>query len=514
MGPASTILGSETSANFFSVLGAEPAVGRTFARGEDRPGDNGFVVLSWNLWQSKFHGDPGVLGQVITINETNRQVIGVMPRSFAFPSTRIQFWVPARIDPSANLDYWGGSFVPLVARLNPGFSVQQAAIEIHALAGNIWTLFPWPMPKHWNADTTAVSLQADLAGDNRLKLLILLAVVGVVLAVACANVAGLQLARAASRRKEIAMRAALGAGSIRIIRQLLTENLVLALAAGSLGILLGKAALPLARNLVPADIPGVAATSLDWRVVLFAIAISLLTGLAFGIVPALGAPKLDLIDAMRTGSQRSTTRSWIALRSGLIGSEIALTVILVLGAGLLMKSLYNLTTANPGFDPLHILTVKVSPNQSYCEQRGSCVEFYNRLVQQSRGIPGVLESAAANSVPMDGQLPTIAADVEDHPRTTEFPSPMLWTGAVTPAYFHLMRIPIIAGRTFQDFDGPTASPVILISESTAKHYWPNANPIGKHIRKTGEATWRTIVGVVGMSVSSTSPTKLLTQSMA
>lgn len=496
VGPASRITGSETSANFFSVLGATVERGRTFEPGEDRPGNDGVVILSHELWRDGFHSDPDILGRAVTLAGINRRVIGITPTDFVFPSTRVQFWVPARIDPSNTVDYWSGEFVPLIARLRPGANLQQARNEIHSLAAGVWKLFPWPMPRGWNADSTVISLQSDLAGDTRAELFILLGAVGMVLIIACANVASLLLARATTRRKEVAMRAALGAGSARIIRQLLTESVVLALTAGALGLMLGTTALSLFRAVVPADIPGMAKAGLDWRVCLFAAALSILTGLSFGIIPALNAGKLDLVEAMRSGSQRSATKGWMALRSWLIAGEIALTVVLVVGAGLLIKSLYDLTAVNPGFNSARILTIKISPNQSFCTQRESCSAFYRRLLEQARGLSGVINVAAANTVPLDGQLPAIPADVQDHPRTADFPSPMLWTGAVTPSYFRLMQIPLIAGRLFSEADGPEAAPVILISASTARRFWPGVNPIGKHIRKTGEKGWRTVIGVV------------------
>jgi predicted permease len=495
-GPASRIAGSEVSDNFFSVLGVTVERGRAFEPGEDRPGNDGVVILSRELWRTKFHEDANIIDRAITLSGVNRRVVGIAPATFSFPSSKVQFWIPARIDPSNATDYWGGAFVPLIGRLRPEANIEQARGEIHSLARGVWRLFPWPMPRLWNADSNVISLQADLAGETRTKLFVLLAAVGIVLIIACANVASLLLARATTRRKEVALRAALGAGTGRIIRQLLTESVVLALAAGAIGTVLGTSSLSLFRSMIPAEIPGMARVAVDWRVCAFAAALSLLTGLAFGIVPALNARGLDLVEAMRAGSQRSATKSWMALRSVLIAGEIALTVVLVVGAGLLMKSLYDLSAVDPGFHSQRILTVSISPNESFCTQRASCIAFYSRLIEQARGLAGVVDAAAANTVPLDGQLPAIAADVEDHPRTADFPSPMLWAGAVTPSYFGLMQIPLLSGRAFTDADGPKASPVILISASTARRFWPNANPIGKHIRRAGETNWRTVIGVV------------------
>lgn len=496
VGPASRITGCETSANFFSVIGASVERGRTFERGEDRPGDDGVVILSGELWRTKFNGDPDIISRTITLNGVHRRVIGITPRSFSFPSTTVQFWIPARIDPRMAEDYWGGEFVPLIARLRPGADLQQARFEIQSLAQGVWKLFPWPMPRHWNADSTVISLQSDLAGDTQTRLFILLGAVGTVLIIACANVASLLLARASTRSKEMAMRAALGAGTARIVRQLLTESIVLASLAGLIGVALGATSISLFRALVPAQIPGMAEIGLDWRVCLFAGTLSVLTGLSFGIVPALNAGRLDLVEVMRSGNQRSATKTWIALRNWLVTGEIALTVVLVVGAGLLIKSLYDLTRVNPGFNSQRILTIKISPNESFCAQRESCIAFYRRLIAEAQGLGGVVDAALANTVPLDGQLPAIPADVEDHPRTADFPSPMLWTAAVTSRYFRLMQIPLISGRAFTDAEGPNAPPVILISASTARRFWPRGNPVGKHIRRRGETSWRTVIGVV------------------
>lgn len=496
IGPASRIMGSETSANFFSVIGVSVERGRAFEHGEDRPGNDGVIVLSHELWRAKFNGDANMIGRTITLNGVTRRVVGITPAGFAFPSRTVQCWIPARIDPSNSVDYWGGEFAPLMARLRSYTSLPEANAEIHSLVAGVWKLFPWPMPKHWNTDSRVISLQSDMAGETRTRLFLLLGAVGTVLVIACANVSSLMLARATARRKEVAMRAALGAGMARIVRQFLTESVVLALAAGVIGVLLGAVSISLFRAVVPAEIPGMAEIGLDWRVGLFSMALSVLSGLSFGIIPALNAGKLDLLETMKSGSQRSASKTLIALRNWLIAGEIALTVALVIGAGLLMKSLYHLTTGNFGFNSQRVFTVKISPNDSFCAKREACIAFYNRLISEAHGLRGVANAASANTVPLDGQLPAIPADVEDHPKTPEFPSPMLWTGAVDPSYFRLLQIPLISGREFTEADGPNASPVILISASTARRFWPGANPIGKHIKNAGETSWRTVIGVV------------------
>ena len=243
--------------------------------------------------------------------------------------------------------------------------------------------------------------------------------------------------------------------------------------------------------------PGLAQAAIDWTVAAAVAALALLTGLAFGIAPALSASQIDLAAAIRTGSQRSTGALWTRLRSWLIGAEVALTVVLVVSAGLLIKSLYTLSEVHPGFEPARILTVRISPNQSFCTQRPECIALYDRLLTRAHDIPGVAETAIVNTLPLDGAQPSLAVDVEGHPKSAEHPAPLLWAGAISPGYIHTMQIPLLAGRNFTEADGVKATGVILISAATAKHFWPGENPIGKHIKTTGESNWRTIVGVVG-----------------
>ncbi len=495
-GPAVRITGSRTSANFFSVIGAAAERGRGFNADEDSPGRDNVIVLSHELWRTKLQSDPNIVGRTIRLDGIGRRVIGIMSPRFDFPSASIQFWIPARRDPSNTDEYWGGEFVPLIGRLRPGATFAQARAEIRSVAGGLWKVFPFPMPRGFNADATVISLEADLAGDMRSRLFVLLGAVAAVLLIACANVASLLLARATTRQKEIAMRAALGAGTFRIVRQLLTESLVLALVAGMAGVLLGSAGLALFKPVVPADLPGMARLGIDWRVAGFAVLISILTGLAFGIVPAWNARRLQLVDAMKTGSQRSATRDSITFRTWLIGGEIALTLVLVVGAGLLVKSLFALMTVNPGFNARRILTVKISPNESFCAQRAACIALYSRILERARGESGVVDAAAANTVPLDRQVPSIPVDVEDHPKTADFPAPMLWNGAITPGYLRLMQIPLLSGREFSAADAANATPVILVTASTARRFWPAENPIGKHIKLVSEKQWRTIIGVV------------------
>jgi predicted permease len=284
---------------------------------------------------------------------------------------------------------------------------------------------------------------------------------------------------------------------VRIVRQLLTESLLLATTGGAVGLLLGMSALSVFKAVLPASTPGLAEAAIDWRIAGGVAVLALATGLVFGIAPALGASRLDPAASIKSGGQRSSGVLWTRLRGGLISAQIALAVVLVVGAGLLIRSLYALAETAPGFQPSGILTLRISPNQSECRQRAACIAFYDGILDRVRALPGVAGAAVANSVPLDGTLPVLAVDVEDHPKTAERPAPLFWLGAVSPDYLRLMQVPLLAGRGFSDADGPEAERVVLISARTAQRYWPGQDAIGKHVRSAGESGWRRVVGVVG-----------------
>ncbi len=495
-GEAVRVRGSMTSPNLFDVLNVSVERGRKFETGENLRGRDGVVILSDSLWKLKFGSDPQVIGRTIRLNGVERQIVGVMPAAFSYPSSTTQLWIPARLNPSNMEEYWGGQFAPLIARLRPGATPIQARGEISPLVSQVRRMFPFPMARDWNANATVIPLQQDLTGDVRDRLIILLSSVGVILLIACANVANLLLSRATTRRKEIALRFALGAGRLRIVRQLLTESVLLALLGSGFGLLLGSAALSIFKSLLPAGTPGLMQATVDWQVAAFAAALALVTGIAFGIAPAMSASQIDLADSMKTGGQRSTSTRWSSLRSWLIAAEVALTLLLLLSAGLLMKSLYRLSEGNPGFDPTRVVTLKISPSESSCNQRPSCIALYDRALQTARGLDGVEVAAIANTVPLDPSLPMIPVDVEGHPKSVDFPAPMMWAGAVSPDYLHLMSIPLLAGREFTGADSMNSPPVLLITPATARRFWPGENPIGKHIKPAFEMQWRTVVGVV------------------
>ncbi len=502
-GEAVHLLGSAVSANLFSLLGAPAEIGRAFATGEDRPGSDRVVVLGHALWQSKFAGDPGVIGRSVTIDGVARQVVGVMPPEFKFPSTRTQFWIPVRFDPANGGEYWQYDWMFLVARLRPGATLPQAQSELPLLISRIKSLAPWKMDDNWNSDSRITSLQSDLAGGMREKLFLLVAAVGCVLLIACANVASLLLARTAARQREMAVRAALGAGRGRIVRQLLTESVALALLGGGLGLIIARASLSTLKSVLPENNPLLSSAGIDWQVLAFLAALAILTGLVFGLAPALQASRLNLADAVKARGQQATG---MRLRSSLIVGEVALAVVLVASAGLLINSLWRLTQADPGFSPERIVTARVylqGPRQSQQQQgaadqdRASVIALYDDLLRRARALPGVADAAAAHAAPLSSEIPLLAVEMEGHPFTSGQPATLLWAGAVTPDYFQIMRVPLLAGRRFTEADGEKSARVAMVSAATARQFWPGENPIGKYIRVLWEQERRVVVGVVG-----------------
>lgn len=490
------VRGSSVSANLFHVLGVSMALGRGFQTGEDEAGRDDVVILSQQLWQDYFRRDPGVLDRVVMLGGVPRRVIGVASPGFTFPDAATRFWIPLHLDPSDPAAYWARGFMPVLGRLRPGATLSQAQHEIAALSMQMLRLFPYSMGRDWAASMSVAPLRRFLTADIRTRLLVLQCAVVLVLLIAAANFAGLSLARAASRQKEIALRVAVGASRARIVRQLLTESVVLSLVGGLLGVALAFGAHSTLETLV--QMPNSVAIAPGWQVLAGAGALALFTGVIFGLIPALVASRQDLALAIRTGGQRAAGVGRAHLRSALVVVEVALAVVLTVGAGLLIRSLWRLAQVNPGFRPEHVLTLRVSPNQSLCAQRDACIALYDELLRRTRAIPGVEDDAIANALPMGGVIPGTAVVVEGVPYVpAERTAPVFWAGAVTPNYFRLMSIPIRQGRPLEAADGEHSEPVIVVSAATARRYWPKQNPIGKHVRMVWEDRWRRVIGVAG-----------------
>jgi putative ABC transport system permease protein len=496
-GNPTRLYGAAVSAEFFSILGAKPEIGRVFQPREDQPGNDNFVILSHALWQSEFWADPGIVGRSVTLEGIDRRIVGVMPPDFHFPSAKTQLWIPLDLDPRIVGVYWGGSFMPLIGRLRDGVTIEQARAEVRATLPRIRGMFPWKMPDLLWAGSAVVPLQQSIVGDISTTLFTLLGAIVLVLLIACANVTNLLLARAATRQREIAVRAALGAGRWRICRQLLTESVILAICGGGLGLLLAINGVSWLKLLLPANTPRLASVSLDWRVLAFTAGIALLTGVIFGFAPALHASSVDLNESLKSAGRLSAAARSTRLRSILAAAEIAVAFVLVIGAGLMIKSLWELSHVNPGFSPESIVTARITPNESFCEDLLRCQSFYADLQNRVQALPGVTGAALVNVLPLNGRMDGYAASIEDHPRDPRDPAPVLWESVVTPDYFRVMSIPLLSGRGFNATDmGAGSQAVALVTQSTARKYWPNQSPIGKHIKPVFDTNWTTIVGVV------------------
>jgi len=498
MGDPIRLYGSAVSANFFSLLGAQTALGRVFVPGEDQPGKDNVVILSHALWEQKFGGDRAVIGRWVTLEGETHQVVGVMPRGYLVGASNTQFWIPLRLDPRNIGAYWASGFMPVVGRLREGIAAEQARAEVRAFVPQMRALFPWKMPDALWAASSVVPLQTNLVGNVRTKLLLLLGAIGIVLLIACANVASLLLARATTRQKELAVRAALGAARVRICRQLLTESVLLGVGSGGLGIIVALGGLIVLKSILPDDTPRLVAVTLDWHVLVFTAAVALFTGLLFGIVPALHSSHADLTAALKIAWQRSSAAATHRLRTAFAITQIALAVVLVIGAGLMVRSLWELSHVDPGFRTESILTARISPSEKFCADRALCQAFYCELLVRTRALPGIEDAAIANVVPLGGRFNAFSADLEDHPRAPRDPAPMLFETIVTPSYFRLMGIPLLRGRQFTNTDTePNAPSVALITAATARKYWPNQDAIGKHVKRTWAPDWTTVVGIVG-----------------
>jgi predicted permease len=484
------------SAELFSILGAAPALGRTFRPDEDRVGRDQYVLLSDALWRQRFARDPAIVGRSIELDGVLRQVVGVMPGDFRFPSAETQVWVPLRNDPRDNVSYWAGDFMPVIGRLRPGATLPQAHGEIRAFHPDVVKMFPWPMPSTWNRDVGVVPLRNGMVADVQGRLIMLFGAVGLVLLIACANVANLTLSRAATREREMGIRVALGAGRARIVRQLLTESVLLALAGGAVGVLLATQGLSMLKAWLPADTPRLADVEIDWRVLAVTAGLALATGIVFGLAPALHASRRALSGALKAGGKGTAAPVSQRLRSALVVAQVALAVLLVIAAGLLIRSLRALSLVNPGFRSENVLTARITPSASFCAEAARCLTFYRTALDHVRAIPGIESAALVNTPPLGGSVAKRNVNLEGLIGTPTETAPLFWLDIVTPDYFRVLGIPLAAGRGFTEADRTGNPGVAILAASTARRYWPGQDPIGKHLRFVGSEDWLVVIGVV------------------
>ena len=485
---------AQLSAGFISMLGVNPAIGREFLAEEDQPGHNTVAIISHRLWQRQLGGDPEVTGRTIKVNDNKYTIIGVMPPKFAYPETDTDIWIPMAFDADDRQAY-GAHFISVLARLNPGATVEQARAEMSGIAESLAEQHP-DMKRGWTVNV--VSMLDYAVSDTKPALLVLLGAVAFVLLIACANVANLMLARGAGRQKEIAIRTALGSSRWRIARQLLTESVLLAVVGGAAGLLLAVWGVAALLAVAPKDLPRLNDVSIDARVLLFTIGITLLTGLVFGLIPALQTSKPDLNKALKeTGRGVSEGIQRHQLRNALVVAELALSLMLLIGGGLLIRSFWRLQHVNPGFNTTSALTIPISlPRMKYAKPAQQTA-FFSGLVDKVSQLPGAETVAIGNVLPIVNDF-ILGVVVEGEQQAPGTERPKTRYSAVSPDYFKAMGIPVIAGRTFTEFDKADAKRVVVINQTMAARLFPNGDAIGKRIHITmGEQIFREIVGIVG-----------------
>jgi putative ABC transport system permease protein len=477
---------AQVTANLFSILGVLPSLGRNISPDEERPGAQRVALISDGFWRKYFAADPQAVGRSITLNGTGFTIIGVMPAGLDFPNKDVGLWTALQLQQPTRR---GPFFLTGVARLKSGVSLEQVRAEAM-------------MKSSFRGDVNlnVLTVNEFIVGDVRMALLLLLGAVTLVLLIASVNVANLMLVRSAARMKEISIRAALGASRVRIIRQLLTESLLLALAGGLLGLLLASWGGDLLLKIAPEGIPRLDRIGIDGSALGWTALVSLLTGVLFGLAPAWQSSRLSLNEALKEGG-RSVTESRGKRRSRdlLVISELALAVVLLIGAGLLVKSLWRLQRVDSGVNTERILTMQLALRGQRYADRQQVAAFYQRLLERIQALPGVREAAASNSLPPDSTEFSDDFTIEGRPAVPNQPPPIAYMILVSPEYFRAFNIPLRRGRYFNAADTRDAPQVAIISETTARQFFPNEDPIGKRVNTSnvGQPSWWQIVGVVG-----------------
>ncbi|MEK6285157.1 MAG: ABC transporter permease [Acidobacteriota bacterium] len=495
--------GVRASASLFSLLGVEPKLGRTFTVDEDQPGAGQVVLISHGLWQRRFGSDPNIVGQKLTLNDQPYTVVGVLPAGFQFPRKgempagyqfprQADLYTPLAWTP-AQATNRGRNFLAVIARLKPQVTIEQAGAEMDAIAEQLKQQYP---QTNTNKEAFLVALHQQVVGKVRTALLVLLGAVGFVLLIACANVANLLLARAASRQKEMAIRTALGASRFRVIRQLLTESVLLSLVGGTLGLLLALWGIELLLAISPGNLPRIDTIGIDGRVFAFTLAISVLTGIGFGLAPAIQVSKPDLNDALKEGGRASSV-GHNRFRGLLVVSEVALSLVLLIGAGLMIRSFVALLNVDPGLNAKNVLTLDIGlPRTKYTGPQQTA--FFEQVIARLQALPGVQSAGAVYPLPLSGAEEGMGFNIDGRQSVPgqAFNAGPRW---VSNEYFNTIGISLLRGREFTERDNAGSPRVVVINDAMARAYWPDEDPLGKRVSfdQINEApNWREIVGVV------------------
>ena len=487
------IQGARVSIDFFRTFGAKPAAGRTFLEDEERPGGNSVAVISYGLWQNRFNGDPGVIGRNIGVDGSTAAVIGVMPAGFEFPSG-VEIWVP-RVSEHSSLTRLqiqnGAGYLMLWGRLADGANIQRAQAEAETISRRYDKAHPGF--GDIGRGVKILPLRESLVSDVRQTLLVLLGAVAFVLLIASANVANLLLARAIARQKEVAIRASLGASRRRLLVQFLTESVLLATLGAGLGLLLSVWSIRLVTQMGSRLLPHADEIRLDSTVLLFTAAAGLLSAILFGFGPAMHSARIDLNEALKSSNR--TVAGGGRLRSVMIVSEVALAMILLTGAGLLLRSFLSLESVDPGFRPANLLTARISLPPGRYPLPAQRSAFFDRVLERVAAMPGVSSAAVASALPINGRNIAYFFNIEGRPKLESSKAPVVWLHSVSPGYFETMGIPVLSGRTLTGADNAAAPLVGVINQTMARRHWPNEDPIGKRIVYSREALTLEIVGV-------------------
>jgi putative ABC transport system permease protein len=498
-GEPERLQGQLVSAAFFPLLRAAPIAGRVFTDADDREGAARVVVLSYGLWQRRFGGQAAVIGQTLTLNELPYTVVGVMPPGFVVPEGNAELWAPIAFPATAANDR-GSFYLSALARLKPGVTLSQAQSEADVIARNLEQAYP---KSNTDLGFSVVSLHGFMVRGSRQSLWVLLGAVAFVLLIACVNVANLLLARAAVREKELAVRAALGAARGRLVRQLLAESTLLAFCGGALGLLLavwGIQALKFIGPSGPNAIARLDEVNLDWRVLGFTLGVACLTGLIFGLAPALQLSRPDLQHTLKEGGRGSSSAAGQRLRGILVVAEVALSLVLLSGAGLLIRSFIHLQRVDPGFNTERLLTLAVVRSQDKARDLATVSNFYQQVLERVQTLPGVEAASVATVAPIvtAGRRSVIVLEDKGDPPPGQVQT--VNNRVVSPAYFRTLGIPLLQGRLLSAQDTAQALPVTVINQALARRYWGAEDPVGKHFKigaRTSAAPWLTVVGVVG-----------------
>jgi predicted permease len=482
------VFGTSVTVNALETLGIRPTVGDFFNSDDATAGQDQDVVLSYGYWRTHYGGETSAIGRTMRIDGVSRRIIGVMPVGVHFPYADTQFVIPVSFRRADPRDPWTVLDLHIFGRLSDGVTPAKAQDELRRLHGVLLPLFPWRMPDVWASDMTVVPLLESETGAMRPRLLLLFGAVGLILLIACANVANLMLARATAREQELAIRGALGASRKRLIQQLLSESAVLGVTAGLVGLGAAFASLRVFVGLLPADTPRIQDVSLHVSDILFTMGASVFAGLLFGVIPAIKMASLNLLAALRMGSRGLMGKSTgFGVSIALVMAQIGLSVMVITAAGLMLHSLYQISRIDPGFRTAGTVTAEVALDASACREVGRCQSFYATLLERASGASGVERVALTDSMPLSGRDNNYVYDAEGHPRDAQ-QGALLATGrTVTPSYFDVLGMRLERGRLLTEEDASGASRAVVVNERMAEHLWPNLNPIGKRILDVNDA---------------------------